>query len=253
MFLLGLMAVLRKMGKTNPAAEPGFWQNKKVLLRGGIFCGVALFAASAAQQMGIGTTSTAKAGFMTALYVVLVPVAGVFLGSRPGVKLWGCVAASVVGLYLLCLAGRDTLSLTGGEWQLLVCAILFTAQIMLVNHFSPQLDGIQLSFVQFFVVSVLSTIFAFVFEAPSPDHCQSGDVSRECVQRPGRLADPGRDALCHRAVRLRADVRRDCGESAAGETAEGLTVVPREVVLSFGSKRKNQRKLPLFRRSGPAT
>ena len=109
-FLLGLMAVLRKMGKTNPAAEPGFWQNKKVLLRGGIFCGVALFAASAAQQMGIGTTSTAKAGFMTALYVVLVPVAGVFLGSRPGVKLWGCVAASVVGLYLLCLAGRDTLN-----------------------------------------------------------------------------------------------------------------------------------------------
>lgn len=161
-FLLGLMAVLRKMGKTNPAAEPGFWQNKKVLLRGGIFCGVALFAASAAQQMGIGTTSTAKAGFMTALYVVLVPVAGVFLGSRPGVKLWCCVAASVVGLYLLCLAGRDTLSLTGGEWQLLVCAILFTAQIMLVNHFSPQLDGIQLSFVQFLVVSVLSTIFAFV-------------------------------------------------------------------------------------------
>ena len=52
-FLLGLMAVLRKMGKTNPAAEPGFWQNKKVLLRGGIFCGVALFAASAAQQMGM--------------------------------------------------------------------------------------------------------------------------------------------------------------------------------------------------------
>ena len=125
-----------------------------MLLRGGIFCGVALFAASAAQQMGIGTTSTAKAGFMTALYVVLVPVAGVFLGSRPGVKLWCCVAASVVGLYAA-LSGRarSTLSLTGGEWQLLVCAILFTAQIMLVNHFSPQLDGIQLSFVQFFVVS----------------------------------------------------------------------------------------------------
>ena len=116
-FLLGLMAVLRKMGKTNPAAEPGFWQNKKVLLRGGIFCGVALFAASAA------------------------------------------------------------LSLTGGEWQLLVCAILFTAQIMLVNHFSPQLDGIQLSFVQFFVVSVLSTIFAFVFEAPSPDQFRAAAVS----------------------------------------------------------------------------
>ena len=177
-FLLGLMAVLRKMGKTNPAAEPGFWQNKKVLLRGGIFCGVALFAASASpQQSGSGSPCTAHAGVLTALYLVLGPAAGAFLGSRPGGKLWCCVAASVVGLYLLCLAGRDTLSLTGGEWQLLVCAILFTAQIMLVNHFSPQLDGIQLSFVQFFVVSVLSTIFAFVFEAPSPDQFRAAAVS----------------------------------------------------------------------------
>ena len=148
-FLLGLMAVLRKAGKTNSAAEPGFWQNRKVLVKGGTCCGIALFAASAAQQMGIGTTSTAKAGFMTALYVVLVPVTSIFFGSRPGVKLWGCVVVSVVGLYLLCLAGRDTLSLTGGEWQLLLCAALFTLQIMLVNHFSPQLDGIQLSFMQF--------------------------------------------------------------------------------------------------------
>ncbi len=175
-FLLGLMAVLRKMGKTNSAAE-GFWQNKSVLIKGGVFCGVALFAASAAQQMGIGTTSTAKAGFMTALYVVLVPVAGVFLGSRPGVKLWCCVGVSVVGLYLLCLAGRDTLSLTGGEWQLLLCAVLFTVQIMLVNHFSPKLDGIQLSFAQFFVVAVLSTIFMFVFETPTVAQFRDAAVS----------------------------------------------------------------------------
>lgn len=136
-FLLGLMAVLRKAGKTNSAAEPGFWQNRKVLVKGGICCGIALFAASAAQQMGIGTTSTAKAGFMTALYVVLVPVFGVFFGRRPGVKLWCCVAASVVGLYLLCLAGHDSLALTGGEWQLLGCAFLFATQILLVDHFSP--------------------------------------------------------------------------------------------------------------------
>lgn len=175
-FLLGLMAVLRKMGKTNSAAQ-GFWQNKPVLIKGGICCGVALFAASAAQQMGIGTTSTAKAGFMTALYVVLVPVAGIFLGSRPGVKLWCCVAASVVGLYLLCLAGRDTLSLTGGEWQLLLCAFLFTAQILLVNHFSPKLDGIQMSFAQFFVVAVLSTVFMFVFETPTLAQLRGAAVS----------------------------------------------------------------------------
>ena len=70
----------------------------------------------------------------------------------------------MVGLYLLCLAGRDTLSLTGGEWQLLLCAFLFSLQIMLINHFSPKLDGIQLSFAQFFTVAVLSTIFMFIFE-----------------------------------------------------------------------------------------
>ena len=142
-FLLGLMAVLRKMGRTNTAAEPGFWQNKKVLVKGGIFCGAALFAASAAQQMGIGTTSTAKAGFMTALYVVLVPVTSIFFGSRPGVKLWSCVVV----------------------------------QIMLVNHFSPQLDGIQLSFMQFLVVAVLSTVFMFAFETPTVEQFRGAAVS----------------------------------------------------------------------------
>ena len=73
----------------------------------------------------------------------------------------------MVGLYLLCLAGRDTLALTGGEWQLLLCAVLFTLQILLVNHFSPRLDGIQLSFAQFFTVSVLSTVFMFALEQPT--------------------------------------------------------------------------------------
>ena len=136
-FLLGLMAVLRKAGKTNPAAEPGFWQNRKVL----------------------------------------VPVFGVFFGRRPGVKLWCCVAASVVGLYLLCLAGHDTLSLTGGEWMLLGCAFLFCLQIMLVDHFSPQLDGIQLSFVEFFTVSVLSTVFMLLFEHPTVEQFRLAAVS----------------------------------------------------------------------------
>ena len=173
-----IVLVLLRRGKARKA-DPGvpFWINGRMLLRGGAFCGIALFAASAAQQIGIGTTSTAKAGFMTALYVVLVPVTSIFFGSRPGVKLWGCVVVSVVGLYLLCLAGRDTLSLTGGEWQLLLCAALFTLQIMLVNHFSPQLDGIQLSFMQFLVVAVLSTVFMFAFETPTVEQFRGAAVS----------------------------------------------------------------------------
>ena len=176
--LLIIIFISDRLKKDTPvltAAEKK--RSRRDLLVGGLCCGTALFAASAAQQMGIGTTSTAKAGFMTALYVVLVPVAGVFLGSRPGIKLWCCVAVSVVGLYLLCLAGRDTLSLTGGEWQLLLCALLFTLQILVVNHFSPKLDGIQLSFAQFLMVAVLSTIFMFVFEAPTIDQFRSAAVS----------------------------------------------------------------------------
>ena len=175
-FLLGLMAVLRKMGKTNSAAQ-GFWQNKPVLIKGGICCGVALFAASAAQQMGIGTTSTAKAGFLTALYVVLVPLLGVFFGRRPGVKLGICACISLAGLYLLCLAGHDTLTLTGGEWMLLLCSLLFAFQIMLVDHYSPRLDGVQLSFAEFFATAVLSTIFMFVFETPTFAQIQGAAVS----------------------------------------------------------------------------
>lgn len=165
------------MGQHRKGVRLPFWLHGKTLVIGGTLCGVVLFAALAAQQMGIGTTSAAKAGFMTALYVVLVPVCGIFLGKRPGPKLWVCVAVSVVGLYLLCLAGRDTLSLTGGEWQLLLCAFVFTLQILLVNHFSPRLDGIQLSFAQFFTVSVLSTVFMFAFEHPTPQQFAGAAVS----------------------------------------------------------------------------
>lgn len=175
-FLLGLMVVRRAVQRHQGLRLP-FWLHGRTLALGGTLCGTALFAASAAQQMGIGTTSTAKAGFITALYVVLVPVCGTFLGRRPGPKLWACVAASVVGLYLLCLAGRDTLRLTGGEWQLLLGALLFTAQILLINHFSPRLDGVQLSFAQFFVMSVLATLCMFLWEQPTLAQFQGAAVS----------------------------------------------------------------------------
>ncbi len=175
-FLLGLMAVLRKMGRTNTAAEPGFGRTKRCWSRA-VFSAVWRCCGVRRAADGHWHDQHGKAGFMTALYVVLVPVAGFFWAAAPASSCgaawwsvwWGCICSA--------LAGRDTLSLTGGEWQLLLCAALFTLQIMLVNHFSPQLDGIQLSFMQFLVVSVLSTIFAFVFEAPSPDQFRGAAVS----------------------------------------------------------------------------
>lgn len=162
---LALLGVVLHRGRA--AGEP-YWLAPQTLIRGGLMCGTVLFAASAAQQMGVGTTSTAKAGFLTALYVVLVPVCGVFLGRRPRPGLWVCVGLSVAGLYLLCLAGRDTLALTGGEWQLLLCAALFTGQIMAVDRYSPRLDGVQLSLAQFLVVAVLSTLAAVLLEGFDP-------------------------------------------------------------------------------------
>lgn len=169
-FLGGLLLFRGRRGSGG-----AFWQAPRTLLAGGVCCGTVLFAASAAQQIGIGTTSTAKAGFLTALYVVLVPVCGTFLGRKPRGWLWGCVGVCLAGLYFLCLAGRDTLALTGGEWQLLLCAVLFTGQILCIDRYSPRLDGVQLSFAQFFTVAVLSTAAALT-EGFSPALLTAGSV-----------------------------------------------------------------------------
>ena len=166
-FLLGLLLVRRRLGRWYHARPAGAPPPRRIALKGGIFCGFFLFAASAAQQMGVGSVSTAKASFLTALYIVLVPLAGLFTKNRPGWRTWLCIAASVAGLYLLCLAGQDTLRLSGGEWQLLLAALLFAAQILLVGRYSPQADGVALSFWQFATVSVLSTVFMLLFEQPT--------------------------------------------------------------------------------------
>lgn len=175
-FLMGLV-LFRRAGQKRRGSGLPLWINGKTLLKGGTLCGIALFAASAAQQAGVGTTTTAKAGFLTALYVVLVPLLGIFAGRRPGARLCVCVAVSLAGLYLLCLAGRDTLSLTGGEWLLLLCALLFSFQIMLVDRYSPRLDGVQLSLMQFFVTAVLSTVFMLAFEQPTLAQIRGAGVS----------------------------------------------------------------------------
>ena len=168
LFLGGLMAVLAKLRKYHPT-HPTVPEDKKLLLIGGGLCGIMLFAASAAQQSAMSGVSAAKASFLTALYVVLVPVVGVFVGRRPGARIWACVGVSVVGLYLLCLAGKGAAGgLSGSEWLLLLCALLFCFQILLVGHFSPRMDGVKLSFMQFLTTAVLSTVCMFLFERPDP-------------------------------------------------------------------------------------
>ena len=158
-------AVRKKQGQ--PYGWPKEKSERKTLLVAGLVCGTFLFAASAAQQIGITINpSTAKAGFLTAMYVVLVPVFGLFLGRRGSAQLWVSMVVAVLGLYLLCMKNGFG-SIESSDWVLLSCAVLFSFQIMAVDHFAPQVDGVRLSLLQFFVVAVESTVAAFLFEAPT--------------------------------------------------------------------------------------
>ena len=155
-------AIRRKQGQ--PDGKPKNAEERKKLLKAGLICGTFLFTASAAQQIGITLDpSTAKAGFLTAMYVVLVPVFGLFLGRRGSAKLWVSMVIAVLGLYLLCMKNGFG-GIQSSDLILLLCAVLFSFQIMSVDHFAPQVDGVRLSFVQFFVVAVESTIAALLFE-----------------------------------------------------------------------------------------
>lgn len=149
-------------------------RNTLLLLLGALIWGTAFVAQSVGSgYVGPYTFLAARSWLACAFLIVLV----VFFGRRPGVKLGICACISLAGLYLLCLAGHDTLTLTGGEWMLLLCSLLFAFQIMLVDHYSPRLDGVQLSFAEFFATAVLSTIFMFVFETPTFAQIQGAAVS----------------------------------------------------------------------------
>ena len=133
---------------------------------GGICCGVVLFAASNFQQVGIQYTTVAKAGFITALYVVIVPILGLFLRKRISPLIWFCVALSVTGLYLLCMP-KGSFSLERGDLLVLACALLFSFHIMVIDYFSPKCNGVIISCIQFLVCGILSGMVAFLAEQPN--------------------------------------------------------------------------------------
>ena len=129
---------------------------KKEMLCGGIVCGVVLCIASTLQQIGIIYTTAGKAGFLTAMYIVLVPVLGLYLKRKAGLQLWISVGLALLGLYLLCMKGA--FSLNGGDVLLILCAVGFSVHIMVVDYFSPKLDGMILSCIQFLVAGLISGI-----------------------------------------------------------------------------------------------
>ena len=134
-------------------------------LKAALGCGLPLALASTLQQMGLTTVSAGKAGFITALYVVLVPVLGIFLGRRTGIRAWIGVCLAVAGLYLLSNVGG--LSLASGEVLVMACAVLYALQILAVDHFAPRCDGVALSLCQFLVAGLLPLPFALFLEHPA--------------------------------------------------------------------------------------
>lgn len=141
---------------------------RKYLIKAGIICGSFLCLASASQQYGLAYTSTVNASFLTTLYVVLVPVCSIFLNNKPPVKVWICVLISLSGMLLLCmgksLLNGEPVHIQKGDAFEIICALLFTIQVLNVDHFAPKLDGVRLSRLQFLVVAVEATALALLFE-----------------------------------------------------------------------------------------
>ena len=139
-------------------------QELESFIKGGLLAGLFIFLASFAQQYGIAYTTVAKASFLTALYVVFVPIISMFFGRRFDNKLWICVALSVVGLYLLCMKG--SFYLEKGDAMMILSALGFSIQILAVSRYSKRIDPVKLTISQFIVEAFLATIVMIVLEKP---------------------------------------------------------------------------------------
>lgn len=157
------LAPLTMLFSSDKAATARNWRDPK-LWKAGILCGSALFVAGGLQQIGLVYTSAGKAGFITAMYIVLVPILGVFLKKRPSPAAWFSVAVAVGGLYLLSCAGVSEVN--KGDLLLLGCAVAFAVQITLIDRHARNLDGIQLNCIQSLVCSLLSGVVMLLTEEP---------------------------------------------------------------------------------------
>lgn len=154
---LVLLPVIPFLDKVTGHTKQKTAQDKRRLITGGIVCGVVLFVSSTLQQLGLyyGTTA-GKAGFLTACYILLVPVLGIIFGRKCRWNVWISILAAVVGLYFLCLTEGFSIQLSDG--LVLLCAVCFSIHIMVVDHFSPLVDGVRMSCIQFFTCGVLGLI-----------------------------------------------------------------------------------------------
>ncbi len=145
-------------------------------IKGGICCGLCLFAASNLQQYGLLYTSPGKAGFITAGYILIVPILGLFVGKRISARIAAAVVAALVGLYLLCIPVGEGMSINQGDMLCMVCALVFSLHIITIDHFAPKAEGVKMACIQFLVCSALSAVLMFLFEEPDPKNIAEGII-----------------------------------------------------------------------------
>lgn len=169
-FLLAVIPLLdrftqsrRDTGDGKPKENP--WKNPKVWT-GGALCGLVLFISESLQQFGLLYTTVGKAGFLTCLYIVIVPLVGLFIGRRVGAAIWTAVALSCTGLYFLCMKPGE-FSLEIGDALVLACALSFAVHILVIDRFTMFVDGVRMSCVQFFVGGMLGFVLMMIFDRPT--------------------------------------------------------------------------------------
>ena len=164
LFLLVLCLLLRAKRQRGSSAETDPAAGKKLIVAG-ICCGTALTVAAFLQQKGLETTTSGKAGFITALYIVIVPIMGIFMKKKAPKIIWISVVLAVIGLYFLCIT--EGFSVTIGDFYTLLCAFCFAVHILVIDYFGQFVDGVELSCAQFGVAGVLSGIGMLLTETPS--------------------------------------------------------------------------------------
>ena len=169
LFLLLIMLFRRKKEQKTLLFSNA--QDKKTALRGGLICGIMLAVSVNFQQFGIalyqpGVAVEAHSGFITALYVVIVPIISMFTGKRPAARVWAAVGVSLIGFYLLCFSGgADGLYL--GDLLVFFCAVSFSLHILSVDAYVEKVGGLRLSMLQFLVCGVISGVLSLIFELNS--------------------------------------------------------------------------------------
>jgi drug/metabolite transporter (DMT)-like permease len=161
--LIPLVMILGKKNRADKTAKEAK-EYKKNTVTGGICCGICLCVASCFQQFGIMHTTVGKAGFITALYIIIVPILGIFMKKKVAPIVWVSSVIAVIGFYLLSISGQ--VSINKGDILVLICAVLFSIHILVIDFFSPKGEGVTISCIQFITCGILCGICMFLFENP---------------------------------------------------------------------------------------